>query len=229
MKNYLLYIGVLTLISNSCIVQKKESQMIHDSNSTYTNHDIKISFKGSIEISQNNPDKDKGYFYESIEVIRFNENDRDKTGQSLKSELEFPVQRLRSEMINIEENDRSISVDEPIEKVESYSSISNSFSYYFYLSALFIMPKMTVFKLKKEVKKYIKEDELFEITEKMEIVEIGDKEVLKWRAQNGKTRLDHYVIFGKEYNYLFVSSPYGSSGVIENVIAEMELLEKENK
>jgi hypothetical protein len=48
--------------------------------------------------------------------------------------------------------------------------------------------------------------------------EIHGLKVISWRFQAGKTRLDHYLLLGNKYNYLFISSPYGSHGTIESVL-----------
>lgn len=240
MKNYILVIGILILINNNGFSQKQENYITNDSISmnTYIDYDISVLFKGSFDIIKNNYDNDKGYFYKSFEIIRFNENNNDRKGQSLLSELSFPIpiQKLIYPQIDtsqisktdslLDKNYVLLSVDKEVVKLETHSSLSNPFSYYFYLSSLYIMPQKSVKELKKEIKDYIKKNPLFQISKKIEIIKIADKKVLKWRAQNGKTRLDHYVVFGTTYNYLFVSSPYGTNGVIENVILEMELLSK---
>lgn len=53
--------------------------------------------------------------------------------------------------------------------------------------------------------------------------EIYGLKVIQWRFQAGKTRMDHYMLLGKKYNYLFVSSPYGSNGAIEAVLSQTAL------
>lgn len=55
---------------------------------------------------------------------------------------------------------------------------------------------------------------------RLEVADIGPHRVIRWRLRMGKTRLDHFLVIGKRYNYLFVSSPYGSNGAIEKIIAE---------
>lgn len=50
-------------------------------------------------------------------------------------------------------------------------------------------------------------------------VEIAGHRVIRWRWQAGKSRLDHFLLIGKKFNYLFVSSPYGSNGGIEEIIS----------
>lgn len=47
--------------------------------------------------------------------------------------------------------------------------------------------------------------------------------VIQWRFQVGKSRLDHYLVLGKAYNYLFVSSPYGSNGAIEEILLRTQI------
>lgn len=61
-------------------------------------------------------------------------------------------------------------------------------------------------------------------TFRVESVVIGGHRVVRWRFQAGKTRLDHFVVTGKKHNYLFVSSPYGSNGAIEEIIKRVRLL-----
>jgi hypothetical protein len=53
---------------------------------------------------------------------------------------------------------------------------------------------------------------------RLETVTLGKHRVVRWRFQVGKTRLDHFILIGKRHNYLFVSSPYGSNGAIEEII-----------
>ncbi|MBN8221517.1 MAG: hypothetical protein J0L53_11375 [Spirochaetes bacterium] len=47
--------------------------------------------------------------------------------------------------------------------------------------------------------------------------------VIQWRFQAGKSRLDHFLVLGKAYNYLFVSSPYGSNGLIEEILMRTQI------
>ncbi|MFT5823502.1 MAG: hypothetical protein ACI8ZM_004764 [Crocinitomix sp.] len=241
MKHCIIFIGVLILISNSCFSQI-ENQSINNSTSvsTYNDHSINIIFKGSIDIIKNNNDENKEYFFRSIEIIRFNENEKiiNSNSQHLVSEFEINLDstdlqvdtthKSLTDYLNIDNSDTLPPIDHQISKTETYSSLSNSFSYYQHLSTLYIMPKMSKKALNEEVESYINKDSLFQISGKIESIKIGKKKVLKWRAQNGKTRLDHYVVFGKEYNYLFVSSPYGTNGIIESIILEMEILKKRN-
>jgi len=55
---------------------------------------------------------------------------------------------------------------------------------------------------------------------RLETVTIGKHRVVRWRFQVGKTRLDHFILIGKKHNYLFVSSPYGSNGALEDIISK---------
>ncbi|MCP3924640.1 MAG: hypothetical protein GY714_18855 [Desulfobacterales bacterium] len=52
-------------------------------------------------------------------------------------------------------------------------------------------------------------------------MESSEKQTMGWRYQVGKLTFDHYMVFGKKYNYLFISSHYGSTGAIEKVIRIM--------
>jgi hypothetical protein len=217
--------------------QSEEGQTKKDCTSIYTyrNYGINISFKGWIEIIKNDYEEDGDYFYKSIEIIRFNENNKklEANSQHLLSEETLPILDLSILSDTNQINDSLYpgknyippSIDNDISKKENYSSLSNSFSYYSHLSSLYILPKMSRRKLKVEIESYVKKHPPFHISEKLKL---GNKKVYKWRIQSGKTRLDHYVFFGNEYNYLFVSSPYGSNGVIENVILEMELVKKKH-
>lgn len=57
---------------------------------------------------------------------------------------------------------------------------------------------------------------------RLQAVDIGRHRVIRWRFQAGKTRLDHFLLMGKKFNYLFVSSPYGSNGMIEDIIVRVK-------
>lgn len=222
--------------------QENEIKQDSISMTTYRNYGISISFKGGIEIIKNDYLEDKDYFYKSIEIIRFNKNNKkiDANSQHLLSEEIPPTLHLielltdtnliSGDSLGVEKDSILISDYNHISKEENknYSSLSNSFSYYSHLSSLYILPKMSRRKIKEEVEYYVKKHSPYQISEKIEKIKIRDKKVFKWRIQSGKTRLDHYIFFGNDYNYLFVSSPYGSSGVIENVILEMELEKKKH-
>lgn len=54
---------------------------------------------------------------------------------------------------------------------------------------------------------------------RLQAIEIDGHRVIRWRFQAGKTRLDHFLLIGRKFNYLFVSSPYGSNGAIEEILA----------
>lgn len=58
---------------------------------------------------------------------------------------------------------------------------------------------------------------------RLEAISIGNHRVVRWRFQVGKTRLDHFILIGKKYNYLFVSSPYGTNGALEDIIRKTTL------
>ena len=52
-------------------------------------------------------------------------------------------------------------------------------------------------------------------------IKINKFNVLRWRYQIGKTRLEHFLVLGNQYNYLFISSPYGESSRVLQVIRTM--------
>ncbi|MDH5657347.1 MAG: hypothetical protein OEZ34_15655 [Spirochaetia bacterium] len=57
----------------------------------------------------------------------------------------------------------------------------------------------------------------------IEELTISKRQILKWRYRIGKTRLDHFLIFGKKVNYLFISSPYGENGDVIPLIETLIL------
>jgi len=60
-------------------------------------------------------------------------------------------------------------------------------------------------------------------TRDLTFIEIHGLRVITWRFQAGKSRLDHYLVLGKKYHYLFISSPYGSNGTIEGILQRTTL------
>ncbi len=67
----------------------------------------------------------------------------------------------------------------------------------------------------KESRKYVRNFALQTVT-------LGDHRVIRWRFQAGKTRLDHLLLIGRKFNYLFVSSPYGSHGALEEIVTRVQ-------
>lgn len=53
---------------------------------------------------------------------------------------------------------------------------------------------------------------------------IKGHQVLVWRMQAGKTRLDHFLVLGPKHNYLFVSSPYGDGESTRKVVETLQVL-----
>lgn len=51
---------------------------------------------------------------------------------------------------------------------------------------------------------------------------IGKINGFVWKLQMGKSRLYYYLIQGKRENYLFISSPYGNSSYLEDIIKQMK-------
>ena len=185
----------------------------------YINYGIELDFKKSFEVIKHHSSTTVTYFYSALEIVRFNHNQNKVNSntqpQHLISEI-IPPQSISNAKVK-----DSRTTSKPI------CSMSHSFAYHTYLSSMFILPSLSLKALKKEIPSYLARYPLYQLTEKVKEVTIGDKKVLRWRAQNGKTRLDHFVVFGPRYNYLFVSSPYGSSnGGIEKAILAMKFIKK---
>ncbi len=53
---------------------------------------------------------------------------------------------------------------------------------------------------------------------------INGFDVLQWRHEIGKTRLEYSLVFGKKHNYLLISSPYGDGATIESIIQKIQML-----
>ncbi len=234
-----LFITVLLTISYSILSQeKKKNDSIYNINKMeiYTNNEIKIFFKYQIEVIKNTYNENHGYFSRSNEIIRFHKR---KTPDPQEQHIvpshyvESPREVVLSEnppeiqsIDNIKTKDPS-SLGRSKEKEKNYHPLSYSFSYTIYLSSLFVLPKISKDELEEEIKQYAVEHPSFQITKNIKKLKIGNCEVLKWRFQNGKTRLDHFMVFGKSHSYLFVSSPYGSNGSIEEVIGNIEFIKKD--
>ncbi|MCP4131925.1 MAG: hypothetical protein GY754_13185 [bacterium] len=96
-----------------------------------------------------------------------------------------------------------------------------------YLSSLYILPPLgeiiTEESVKKDVNSSFTGKNEYAWYSGITILEIKGLRVFSWRYQIGKTRLDHFLVFGKKNSYLFVSSPYGSNGSIEAIISKMKM------
>jgi hypothetical protein len=91
-----------------------------------------------------------------------------------------------------------------------------------FLCSLYILPVIACDQARKEIIRHFKEDKSRPAYFRgIDESSISGFALLSWRYQMGKTRLDHYLVFGKKFNYLFVSSPYGSNGSIESIIRTM--------
>lgn len=90
-----------------------------------------------------------------------------------------------------------------------------------YLCDLYVLPPLSEAEATGELQSAFKKKVPVTLLTEPEAMQIGKFRLLKWRYQIGKTRLDHYLVFGKKYNYLFVSWPYGSNGTIEKIIDGM--------
>ena len=58
---------------------KKDTMPVNN----YVNYGINIHFEGSFHIIKNDVDKKSKYFYQSIEIIRFSENNTEIRGQQI--------------------------------------------------------------------------------------------------------------------------------------------------
>lgn len=90
-----------------------------------------------------------------------------------------------------------------------------------YLCELHILPALNTGQVRALVEKAARTQRAdhgrtFRIAEE----DIGAHKVVRWRFQAGKSRLDHFLVTGKKFSYLFVSSPYGSNGEIERIIRQ---------
>ncbi|GAA4276370.1 hypothetical protein GCM10022259_10940 [Aquimarina mytili] len=215
-------------ISSALFSQKEENQLnTNDSiiKHTYSNEELKIYFSGPIEVLKNTSDNKLGYFFKSNDVIRFTTKEAHRPNN-------IPITQ---EVQRIIEHPEQVSIPQKITDVLStvedqqylhkenhlmYHPLSSSFSRNPNLSTLFVLPKKTKRKVKAKIRQYVNDHELFQISGAIKRIKIKNKKVLSWRLQNMKTRLDHFMVFGKNHNYLFVSSPYGSNNRIEAIIAK---------
>lgn len=91
-----------------------------------------------------------------------------------------------------------------------------------YLSSLFIYPALEEKKLLKEIEKAFAPTDRYVSYRNAEKRKIGKVEFLNWRMQRGKSRLEHFLVLGKKFNYLFISTPYGEQEYIEDIISKIE-------
>lgn len=90
-----------------------------------------------------------------------------------------------------------------------------------YLCNFYVLPPLSEKAATGKIQRTFKKKSPVSLLTEPEAMQIGWFRLLKWRYAIGKTRLDHYLVFGKKYNYLFVSWPYGSNGSIEKIIGGM--------
>lgn len=92
-----------------------------------------------------------------------------------------------------------------------------------YLCELHILPAATEAQALIAVKKaHSHESHKHARNSGLEAFSLGDHRVIRWRWQAGKSRLDHFLLIGKKFNYLFVSSPYGSNGTLEAILTRVQ-------
>ena len=243
MKQKLIFLNITLLLINSvlCSQEQEKHQYINDSltMNTYINDELTVYFEDPIEIFKNPEVQNQSYFFQSGDVIRFNRVKPDPISDqyshqkiihvpealdhTLTQELLVRTSNITStEKKNnpLAENDLTLSKDDHL----VYHPLSGIFSYEIYLSTLFVLPKKSQRKLKKEIQQYVIDHPPYQIAGSIKKNKIGDKKVLQWLLRAGKTRLDHYMVLGKQHNYLFVSSPYSSNGHIETVIAKLKFI-----
>jgi hypothetical protein len=86
-----------------------------------------------------------------------------------------------------------------------------------YLSDLYIYPAIDRQELIKEIEKAFEPEGAKFKFRKHKEVKIGKLKVLNWRTQQKKNRFEYYLVLGKSYHYLFVSTPYGEQEYIESI------------
>ncbi|MFO1471183.1 MAG: hypothetical protein U1F27_09115 [Turneriella sp.] len=95
-----------------------------------------------------------------------------------------------------------------------------------YLCELHILPPATEAETLGAIEKAFAKDKRKHGSNKgLEAVTLGKHRVIRWRWQAGKSRLDHFLLIGKDFNYLFVSSPYGSNGTLEAILTRVKFRE----
>jgi hypothetical protein len=105
------------------------------------------------------------------------------------------------------------------EYIQQISSTDN------FLCSMYLLPQIMRESLMEEIEKsFGQKKNLYHFSGALKI-SIGSMHLLKWRQTIGKSRFDHYLVFGNKFNYLFISSPYGSSGYIEHIISGMRFTE----
>ncbi|MDF1549912.1 MAG: hypothetical protein P1P88_18940 [Bacteroidales bacterium] len=93
-----------------------------------------------------------------------------------------------------------------------------------YLCSLSILPLIEEKPLFEEIKKAFEPKGALASLIGIEKIKVNKHKVIKWKAQNGKTRLVHYMLKAKNHYYLFISSPYGDGDYVEKIISEVKLL-----
>lgn len=94
-----------------------------------------------------------------------------------------------------------------------------------WLCHFYVLPPLTVEQAKVEILKTQTSDQSISYQKQQGL--IGEERfkqhpMLVWRHQSGKTRLDHFLVFGPEQNVLFVSSPYGDGDRIRKIVESLE-------
>lgn len=182
----------------------------------YQNSELSIDFKTSINRKINSPNLKKGYFYSAKEIIYFNPPIAIK--KKITDHNNKDQQRLLIEMIQPQQIQPGQNIVKTINRHPLSHSTSGSD-----LHSLFILPKKPINDVNKEIHTYPKKYPHFQLIKGPKMVMINNIPLLKWRYQAGKTRLDHFLLFGKRQNYLFISSPYSSSKDFEKRVGSIKL------
>ncbi len=205
-----------------------------ESTHIYSNHGVRIDFAHEYIIRTHHPHK-RNYFAQAKEIVLFDDWVPEKpVADDIDQPRQMLVRPIDSTILDtaLSQPDEFIPIQAlsgyPEEKIEekrkSHTSLSNSF---YDKSALFILPKISEREFNNKLEQYQKRNPDFSLTRKMKriIIETGALQLpaLSWRLQLGKTRIDHYMVFGDSHNYLFSSSPYGErDDGIQKIISRME-------
>lgn len=90
-----------------------------------------------------------------------------------------------------------------------------------WLCNFYVLPYETEDKVRGQIKTAYKTNKYARFSD-AKVIKINHFKVLTWRYSIGKTRLAHFLVFGKKHHYLFISSPYGEQRTILKLIKTMK-------
>lgn len=96
-----------------------------------------------------------------------------------------------------------------------------------YLSSLYVYPVLGKTALLKEVKKAFETKNAKFTYREIKEISVGKHKVFNWRTQHYKNRFEYYLLMGKTYNYLFISTPYGEKDYIEKLLLDVKFINEE--